>query len=68
MSESESQPTYLTTIAAARRLGVGADRVRQLAREGRLEPVLILPGGQRLFSPESVEQLAERRQHGDDAV
>jgi excisionase family DNA binding protein len=52
---------YLTSQGVGQRLGVGPTRVRQLAREGRLEPAIVLPGGTRLFEASAVEQFKETR-------
>jgi DNA-binding transcriptional MerR regulator len=51
----------LTSRSVARRLDVGADRVRQLSREGRLQPAAVTESGQRLYTQETVDRfIAER--------
>jgi excisionase family DNA binding protein len=56
MGENE----FLTTGDAARVLGVSADFIRQLTRDGRL-PAQRTRSGQRLFTAADVEQLAKER-------
>ncbi len=59
-----AQPRFFSSIDVGRRMGVGADRVRQLAREGRLKPAFVLAGGQRLFAAADVERfVADRDAH-----
>jgi DNA-binding transcriptional MerR regulator len=53
--------SYLTSIDVGRVLNVTPDRIRQLARAGRLRPTLVLPRGQRLFSAEDVETFRRQR-------
>ena len=45
---------YLTSLDVARRLGVGPERVRQLARTGALEPRITTESGVRLFTAADV--------------
>lgn len=52
-----------TTGDAAQELGLSADRVRQLARSGRL-PALRTKGGQFLFLGEDVDRLKIERAAG----
>jgi hypothetical protein len=62
MREARPQQQFLKSIDVARRLGVGADRVRQLARSGQLESAVVLSDGQRLFTTGAVEEFLERRE------
>lgn len=56
-----SNATSLFTVGAvAARLGISADRVRQLARAGRL-PHALTSTGMRLFSEDDVLRVAEER-------
>jgi predicted site-specific integrase-resolvase len=50
----------MTASQVARRLMISAERVRQLAREGRLPPVETTELG-RLWDPDDVERFAETR-------
>jgi excisionase family DNA binding protein len=49
----------LTTSQVARRLGVSAERIRQLTRAGRLSPQRTALGC--LYDPDDVERLALQR-------
>ena len=51
----------LTTLGAARILGLSTHAVRQLAREGKLVADEEIPTGQRLFRRSTVEKLASER-------
>jgi excisionase family DNA binding protein len=51
----------LSTADAAKILGLSADMVRLLAREGRLQPAAQTTRGLRLFRREDVEELAAER-------
>jgi len=51
----------LTTLDAARILGLSTDAVRQLARAGKLLADEETPTGQRLFRKSTVEKLATER-------
>jgi hypothetical protein len=62
MREARPRQNFLKSIDVGRRLGIGADRVRQLARDGQLKPAVVLPGGQRLFTTSAVEELIDRRE------
>jgi excisionase family DNA binding protein len=53
---------FLTVSEAAKRLDVSADSIRRLERGGDLPAALRVGKGQRLFSPEAVEELAKRRE------
>ncbi|MEN3331124.1 MAG: hypothetical protein V7641_489 [Blastocatellia bacterium] len=53
--------SFLGTTDTALRLGVSAERVRQLEREGRLAAEKT-PKGRRIFRVEDVEQLAVERE------
>ena len=58
----EAEVIYHTTADVARRIGVVPDRVRQLARSGRLQAAIVTSSGQRLFGEPDVSKLeAERR-------
>lgn len=46
--------TLLTTSELARRVGLTPDRIRQLARAGRLHPEIITHSGQRLYSEQEL--------------
>ncbi len=61
MSRPGSADDLLTTADAARILGLSADMVRLLAREGRLPAVAETVRGLRLFRQEDVEALAAER-------
>jgi DNA-binding transcriptional MerR regulator len=50
----------MTASQVARRLEISAERVRQLAREGRLEPAEVTGLG-RLWDPAEVETFARSR-------
>lgn len=52
---------FMTTSQVAKRLRISVDRVRQLARSGRLPPDRETDLGQRLWLPESVERFAATR-------
>lgn len=55
------QKTHLMTVSqVARRLSLSAERVRQLARAGRLPPDQVTALG-RLWRPETVERFAANR-------
>jgi DNA-binding transcriptional MerR regulator len=56
----QTTANLMTASQVARRLTISAERVRQLAREGRLEPVQTTELG-RLWDPEDVERFAETR-------
>jgi len=58
MIDESSQ--LMTTSQVARRLGISAERVRQLARSGRVVPREMTPLGQ-LWVRDDVEQLAAVR-------
>lgn len=55
--------TWLSPAQAASRLGVGPERVRQLARAGRVAYVFTPLG--RLLDPASVERLVAERRMND---
>lgn len=57
MNHTDQAP--LSTAEVAALLGVSTDRVRQLAREGRLDYSLTPYG--RLFDPAEVQRVADRR-------
>ena len=58
----ETEVIYHTTSDVARRFGVVPDRVRQLARAGRLKAAIVTRSGQRLFGEAEVARYeAERR-------
>jgi DNA-binding transcriptional MerR regulator len=52
----------LFSAHAGRRLGVGPERIRALAKEGRLPVAATLPNGARLFIEEDVEALKAERE------
>jgi hypothetical protein len=52
---------WLSPMQAGARLGVSAERIRQLERDGRLAGVRTPLG--RLLDPGDVERLAEERRH-----
>jgi len=56
-----SEQVYLTSRLVGERLRVGADRIRQLARAGRLRPSVVTASGVRLFTLEEIERY-EREQ------
>jgi hypothetical protein len=56
----EQTSTLMPTSRVARRLNVSAERVRQLAREGRLKPVAETELG-RLWDPADVEKFSRSR-------
>lgn len=58
-THTETNTSYLTSQGVGERLGVGAARVRQLAREGRIEPAIVLQSGTRLFDARAVQQYVE---------
>jgi hypothetical protein len=53
-------PELLTASQVARRLGLSAERIRQLARAGRLQPAQRSPLGQ-LWAADAVEAFAATR-------
>ena len=52
----------LYSAHVGRRLGVGPERVRELAKSGRLRVAAVLPNGSRLFVDEDVEALRAERE------
>ena len=56
---------YMTVSQVARRLGLSSERVRQLARSGRLAPDQETALG-RLWLPETVERFAASRANPTD--
>ncbi len=52
---------YLESHDVARKLGVGTDRVRQLADSGELQPAARTARGVRLFDADDVERLLRER-------
>lgn len=50
--------THLTSADFARRINRTPDRVRQLARAGRIVASVITSGGQRLYSEEEAQRYA----------
>jgi len=52
---------FLTVQDVARRIGVGAARVRQLANTGQLRVAARTSSGERLFDPATVEDFARLR-------
>jgi predicted site-specific integrase-resolvase len=56
----EQTTSLMTASQVARRLTISAERVRQLAREGRLKPIQTTELG-RLWNPADVERFAETR-------
>jgi DNA-binding transcriptional MerR regulator len=59
------QVIYLTSLDVARRLGIGPERVRQLARAGALEPRITAASGVRLFASTDVDRY---QRHGKKAA
>lgn len=59
MQNNDEAP--LTTLDAARRLGLSAERVRQLSRAGIL-PAVRTPRGQRIYAGRDVETLRLQRE------
>lgn len=57
----------MTTMEAGRELGVGSERIRQLAKDGRL-PALLVQGGIRLFKRADVERLKRERAKAKEAA
>ena len=51
---------FLTTLPAARRVGIGPERLRQLERAGRISAIRT-SSGLRLFRQADVERLAAER-------
>ncbi len=61
MSVTHERDQPLTTIAAAKILGLSTDMVRRLARVGKLRTYVTTTSGQRLFRLADVEKLARAR-------
>lgn len=61
MSMEVDMEDLLTTGGTAKRLGLSADRVRQLERDGKL-PARKTQSGQRLFNASDVDRFARRRE------
>ena len=59
MSDTQA---YMGPIEVARKVGLTAMRIRQLADEGVIRPAIIGPRGARLFSVEDVERFAGQRE------
>jgi len=57
--------TYLTTRDVAERLGVSAERVRQLRRERRLVPIHTTHSGVALYSESGIREYARLRREKD---
>ena len=57
---------YLTSVDVAKLLDppVVPDRVRQLARAGKLRPAVVTPSGVRLFTRTEVERYQRERGRG----
>jgi DNA-binding transcriptional MerR regulator len=53
---------FYTSASVARRLGVVPDRVRQLARSGKLQAAIVTSRGDRLFTEEEVARYERLRQ------
>jgi excisionase family DNA binding protein len=57
----------LSTPEAAKRLGIARSTLAKYAREGRVRPVLTLPGGQHRWRlPELIEQIQALRPSDHD--
>src|SRR5260370_2607247 len=54
----QSKPRYLTTGAAARRIGVSRHTMLRAVRRGRIRPTMTTPGGGLRFSVEDIEALS----------
>ena len=50
-----------TSSYIARRCNISTDRVRQLARAGKLHPAYVTSTGQRLFTDEEVDRFLSER-------
>lgn len=57
--DDDNGDEFLTSVQAGRLLGVGAERMRQIANAGEV-PVMYTPLG-RLFRMRDIEELIERR-------
>lgn len=60
-SMSNELNQFMTASEVARRLRLSAERVRQLARSGRLPPDQETTLGTRLWKPETIERFAATR-------
>jgi len=58
---STQNPDFVLTFECARILGLSDERVRQLAKEGKL-PVIRTSGGTRIFRRADVERLRRERE------
>jgi DNA-binding transcriptional MerR regulator len=58
----EQSITYVSTSGFARRLNVSPDRIRQLAREGRIHPAIVTERGERLYTPQEIERFRLSRE------
>ena len=54
--------TGFTTADLARRWNRSPDRVRQLARSGRLHPVMVTASGQRIFDESEIIRFERERE------
>jgi DNA-binding transcriptional MerR regulator len=61
-------PQLLTSKDVGVRLGVGADRVRALCREGRISPAAVTPNGVRLFDEQSILKFQRDEQRSAGAA
>ena len=55
-----SQPTYLTTTSAARRVDRSEATIRNWTKAGHLTPVTTTPSGVRLYDPADVDRAAAK--------
>jgi DNA-binding transcriptional MerR regulator len=63
-----TSPALRTSAEAARRLHVGPDRIRQLARAGRLRPAVVTESGLRLFADDELARYERERDANRDAA
>jgi DNA-binding transcriptional MerR regulator len=60
----EPETTYLTTSDLARRFDRSPDRVRQLARAGRITPAIVTSRGERLYTSAEADRFERSIKRG----
>ena len=61
-------PQFMEPSQVARALGVSVEALRYWERAGIIDPPLRTAGGQRLFTPEQVEEIRRKRERKASAA
>ena len=61
-------PAFMESGQVARILGVSVEALRYWEREGVIAPPLRTAGGRRLFTPEQVEEIRQKREQKASAA